>query len=257
MIDAGGETTTNAAPAWNEFAVAFVGGTYDTRIETGEEYETRTLADIFNAAPANLDKLTGPAFIPSTYAEYDARSHDAQRQHGRFVALTADVDSGDHAPKAIQQAVAAFVQDAAYLIYSSPHSRPGDRRWRVVVPLAEATSFEHWFDAQSALFAFLASRGIETDKALARAGQLYSCQMSRTNTPSPARRCAMATAHRSISSAMRPLCHALASNWPKARLRTAWRKSVAAVRRTRLSARKCAPKQQRAVPTSRAAMKQA
>ena len=172
MIDAGGESTPNAAPAWNEFSVAYIGGTYDTRIETGEEYETRTLADIFNAAPANLDKLTGPAFIPSTYAEYDARSHDAQRQHGRFVALTADVDSGDHAPKAIQQAVAAFVQDAAYLIYSSPHSRPGDRRWRVVVPLAEATSFEHWFDAQSALFAFLASRGIETDKALARAGQL-------------------------------------------------------------------------------------
>ena len=172
MIDAGGESTPNAAPAWNEFSVAYIGGTYDTRIETGEEYETRTLADIFNAAPTNLDKLTGPAFIPSTYAEYDARSHDAQRQHGRFVALTADVDSGDHAPKAIQQAVAAFVQDAAYLIYSSPHSRPGDRRWRVVVPLAEATSFDHWFDAQSALFAFLASRGIETDKALARAGQL-------------------------------------------------------------------------------------
>lgn len=163
---------TMTPPAWNGFPVAFVGGTYDSRISTGEEYETRTLADIFNAAPANLDKLTGPAFIPSTYAEYDARSHDAQRRHGRFVALTADVDSGDHAPKAIQQAVAAFVQDAAYLIYSSPHSRPGDRRWRVVVPLAEATSFEHWFDAQSALFAFLASRGIETDKALSRAGQL-------------------------------------------------------------------------------------
>lgn len=163
---------TVTAPAWNEYAVAFVAGTFDTRIETGVEYATRTLAEIFQAHPANEPKLAGPAFIPSSYAEYDARSHNAQRDHGQFVALTADVDSGDHAPKAIQIAVAAFVVDAAYLIYSSPHSRPGDRRWRVVVPLAEPTTFEQWHDAQTAFFAFLGARGIETDKALARAGQL-------------------------------------------------------------------------------------
>lgn len=157
---------------WNDHKVAFIGGTFDTRIETGEEYETRTLAELFAAGPACVDKLTGPAFIPSSYYEYDARSHDAQRTHGQYVALTADVDSGDHAPGAIQKAVAAFVADAAYLIYSSPHSRPGDRRWRVIVPLDQAVPFEQWFDAQTALFAFLGSRGIDTDKALSRAGQL-------------------------------------------------------------------------------------
>lgn len=157
---------------WNDHKVAFIGGTFDTRIETGEEYETRTLAELFAAGPACVDKLTGPAFIPSSYHEYDARSHDAQRSHGQYVALTADVDSGDHAPGAIQKAVAAFVADAAYLIYSSPHSRPGDRRWRVIVPLDQAVPFEQWFDAQTALFAFLGSRGIDTDKALSRAGQL-------------------------------------------------------------------------------------
>lgn len=168
----GPDSVESIAPAWNSFTVAFVAGTFDTRIETGEEYATRTLVEIFTAHPANEPKLAGPAFIPSSYAEYDARSHNAQRDHGRYVALTADVDSGDHGPKAIQSAVAAFVADAAYLIYSSPHSRPGDRRWRVVVPLSEQTTFGEWHDAQTALFAFLGARGIETDKALARAGQL-------------------------------------------------------------------------------------
>lgn len=157
---------------WNGFAVAFVGGTFDTRIETGEDYESRTLADIFRMSPACEDKLAGPAFIPSTYRDFDARSHTAQRERGSYVALTADIDIGDHGPKAVQQAVAAFVADGAYLIYSSPHSRPGDRRWRVVVPLAEAAAFDAWYDAQVALFAFLGARAIETDRALARAGQL-------------------------------------------------------------------------------------
>lgn len=163
---------TLTPPAWNAHTVAFINGTYDKRIDTGEEFDTRTLADLFNAGPACADKLVGPAFLPSSYHEYDARSHDAQRERGQFVALTADIDSGDHTPKAVQTAVADFVGGAAYLIYSSPHSRPGDRRWRVVVPLDQAVPFDQWFDAQTALFAFLGAKGIETDKALARAGQL-------------------------------------------------------------------------------------
>ena len=163
---------TLTPPAWNAHVVAFIAGTYDTRLDTGEEYDALTLADLFNAGPACADKLVGPAFLPSSYHEYDARSHDAQRERGQFVALTADIDSGDHTPKAVQTAVADFVGGAAYLIYSSPHSRPGDRRWRVVVPLDAPAPFDQWFDAQTALFAFLGAKGIETDKALSRAGQL-------------------------------------------------------------------------------------
>lgn len=163
---------TLTPPAWHNHVVAYIAGTFDTRLTTGEEYDTRTLADLFNAGPACADKLVGPAFLPSSYHEYDARSHDAQRDRGQFVALTADIDSGDHTPKAVQTAVADFVGGAAYLIYSSPHSRPGDRRWRVVVPLDQAVPFDQWFDAQTAMFAFLGAKGIETDKALARAGQL-------------------------------------------------------------------------------------
>ncbi len=166
------ETEPTKQPAWPEFTVAFIGGTYDTRNETGEDYETRTLAEVFAMAPAAAEKLVGPAFIPSSYHDYDARAHAVQAAKGQYVALTADIDSGDHGPKAVQGAVAEFVGDAAYLVYSSPHCRPGDRRWRVIVPLAAPAGFETWQDAQIAFYAFLGSKGIATDAALARAGQL-------------------------------------------------------------------------------------
>ena len=161
-----------AAQAWASHKVAFVAGTYDKRIDTGEEFDTRTLADIFAMAPASADKLVGPAFIPSSYHEFDARAHNVQAERGAFVALTADIDKGDHSPKVVGDAIKAFIGDAACLIYSSPHSRPGDRRWRVIIPLAEPVPFEAWHDAQTALFAFCGARGIATDPALARPGQL-------------------------------------------------------------------------------------
>lgn len=166
------ETDTAATQPWTARTVALVNGTFDTRLTTGEDYDTRTLAQIFAMSPAAMDKLAGPAFIPSSYADHDARSHEAQASKGSFVVLTADIDSGDHTAKTVQQAVAAFVGDHAYMIYSSPHSRPSERRWRVVVPLSEPATFETWFDAQTALFTFLGSKGIETDRALARPGQL-------------------------------------------------------------------------------------
>lgn len=166
------ETDTAAAQPWNDRTVALVNGTFDSRIATGEDYSVLTLAQIFAMSPAAMDKLAGPAFIPSSYHDYDARSHEAQASKGLFVTLTADIDSGDHAAKTVQQAVAAFVGDHAYMIYSSPHSRPSDRRWRVVVPLSEPAAFETWHDAQTALFTFLGAKGIETDRALARPGQL-------------------------------------------------------------------------------------
>jgi hypothetical protein len=166
------DTETTPAQAWNAHSVAYVAGTFDSRLTTGEDYSSRTLAQVWAMSPASADKLAGPAFIPSSYADYDARSHQVQADKGSFVTLTADIDSGNHSPKAVHQAVASFVGDHAYMIYSSPHSRPSDRRWRVLVPLATPADFGTWFDAQTALFTYLGAKGIETDRALARPGQL-------------------------------------------------------------------------------------
>lgn len=156
---------------WHDHRVVTFAGQFDTHTATGECYQTRALADLFDVRPVCVPKRNGPAFIPSTYADPDARSHTAQRTHGSFVALTADIDHGDHAPGYLEAEMKVLVGPAATLIYSSPHCRPGDRRWRVIVPLAEPVSFAAWHDAQTALCDHLAMCGIDPDRALCRAAQ--------------------------------------------------------------------------------------
>jgi RecA-family ATPase len=146
-------------------------GLFDSNINSGAEYDTQPLAALFSMEPWSKPKTNGPAFIPSTYCEHDAREHTAQRERGSFVALTGDIDSGDHQLEAVFDAVEAFAGTSAWLIYSSPHARPGDMRWRIIMPLAEPQPFAAWYDAQQAFFAFMEARGLTMDHALARAAQ--------------------------------------------------------------------------------------
>ena len=139
--------------------------------ESGEVYQTISLKDLFHFKPVNKEKSEGPAFLPSTYDDFDAREHNAQRVHGSFVALTADIDKGDHDLEAIKRAAASFAPKTACFVYSSANARPGDKRWRIIMPLADPQPFEAWHDAQLAFFAYLQSQGIECDYALARAAQ--------------------------------------------------------------------------------------
>lgn len=161
----------DTAPAWARRRVAVFRGLFDTKIDTGEEYETRPLASFFAMEPWSKPKTNGPAFVPSTYHEHDAREHTAQRERGSFVTLTGDIDSGNHSLDAVFDAVEAFAGASAWLIYSSPHARPGDLRWRIILPLDEPQPFDVWYDAQRAFFAFMEARGLAMDHALARAAQ--------------------------------------------------------------------------------------
>ncbi|MFM9937369.1 MAG: hypothetical protein ACKVOL_14370 [Novosphingobium sp.] len=156
---------------WREHRVVVLAGMYDYHATTGECYETRTLADMFDLNPTCKPKQHGPAFIPSSYAKYDARSHAVQQAHGSFVALTAEVDDGDHALAAVAGAIASCAGSAAHLIYSSPHARPGDRRWRAILPLAGPVPHAEWHDGQTALCDHLELVGIRPDRALCRAAQ--------------------------------------------------------------------------------------
>lgn len=159
------------APAWNGRRVMVFHGQHDTHISTGELYETRTLASLFSLDPTDLPKMDGLAFIPSTYDGHDGRNHAVQRAEGRFVALCGDVDRGNQSLERIEAQVRGFVGDAAWLIYSSAHSRPDDQRWRIIIPLAEPLPFEEWHDAQHAFFNFMEYAGIDMDRALDRAAQ--------------------------------------------------------------------------------------
>lgn len=189
---------TITAPAWQDRRVVWFQGFHDSLLaienatgeklssddrkrlkdearvraeEAGECYRSISLRDIFNFQPTAKAKMDGPAFVPSCYDNFDAREHSAQRDHGQFVALTGDIDKGDIDAAAVTKAVALFAPGAACLIYSSPHSRPGEKRWRVFLPLAEPANFYTWHDAQLAFYQFMEARGIAMDHALARAAQ--------------------------------------------------------------------------------------
>lgn len=159
------------APAWNGREVVVFHGQHDTHISTGVPYETRTLASLFALEPGNAAKLDGLAFIPSSYNGHDARNHATQRAEGSFVALCGDVDHGDHPLPRIEQLVRGFSGDSAWLIFSTAHAREDDKRWRIVIPLAQPMGFEDWHDAQHAFFNFMEYGGVEMDRALDRAGQ--------------------------------------------------------------------------------------
>lgn len=166
------QTVQKFGPAWCSHTVVVVHGQHDTRMETGEDYDARSLGSIFLMEPTDKDKLDGDAFIPSSHCDYDARSHAAQRDKGSFVTLTGDIDSGNHSLAHVESLVRGFARDSAWLIYSSAHSRPGDLRWRIIIPLEHPVSFDEWHDAQNAFFRFMERADVDMDKALDRAGQL-------------------------------------------------------------------------------------
>jgi hypothetical protein len=171
QLSTGLEHPNYTGPDWHHFPVATFAGQHDTHIDTGEDYPTVTLASIFTMEPQAKSKMAGNAFLASVYRSYDARAHETQREHGSFVALVGDVDNGDLPLETIRVATERFADGAAWLVYSSAHSRDGDQRWRMVFPLDCECNFDDWFDAQSALFTYMESAGIPMDRALSRAAQ--------------------------------------------------------------------------------------
>jgi hypothetical protein len=159
------------ASAWHSFRVPVFWGRHDTNIGTGEDYDTRRLFDLFQLSPESRPKDKAPAFLPSMYCDYDARCHEVQRERGKFVALTGDNDEGNHSRERIEQLVAEFVGESAWLVFTSSHARPNNMRWRIIVPLAEPVVFELWHDAQTAFFKFMEQNGVKMDRSLARSGQ--------------------------------------------------------------------------------------
>ena len=159
------------APAWHSIEIPVFGGR-ESNIDTGEPYQTMRLADLFTMPPASFPKIDAPAFIPSTYCEHNARAHAVQKEHGAFVALTADIDKGDQPLEAVEAVARDFAGDAAWLTYSSASSRLGHRKWRVILPLAAPIDFQTWHAAQTIFHDHLEEAGIEPDRALARAGQI-------------------------------------------------------------------------------------
>ena len=157
---------------WRNHRVVTFNGSYDSHKNSGEDYETITLGEIFDMSPGSSEKEKAPAVIPSGYHASDARSHDAQRKRGAFVAVALDIDKGNHHPDLIDGLVAQFFGDGiARRIYSTSSSSPENRKWRAIIPLAMPLPFEEWRLLSQAVHAFMAERSVICDAALARAGQ--------------------------------------------------------------------------------------
>jgi hypothetical protein len=62
-------------------------------------------------------------------------------------------------------------EEVASLIYSTASATPDQLKWRVIVPLESLLAFDAWHAACGVFFKFAASRGIDVDRSLARAGQ--------------------------------------------------------------------------------------
>lgn len=150
-------------------------GSKDTCIHNPQaEYKGITLAEIavMVGEPQATEKADAAFFIPSTYRKHDGRKHAAQREHGEYWMLAVDIDKGSPSLTDVKEAINLITGDAAALIYSSSGASEDERKWRVLIPLAEPLSGTEYVEAQMALFEQLErEHGIICDAALSRAGQ--------------------------------------------------------------------------------------
>lgn len=149
-------------------------GTLNGHPQAGSPYRTISAADIYTMAvnPGSYAKGSGPWIIPSSYHEFDSRSHEVQRDKGWFHWLAADIDNGSPPLAQVQSAVSTVLGSVYALIYSTASSTEVNRKWRVLVPVATALTGVEYRAYQTALFDALEATGLILDRALQRPGQL-------------------------------------------------------------------------------------
>lgn len=164
---------------WRDTHALIVDGKPNLHTTAGQDYSGITGATIaaMVSNPPCVEKEKAQWVIPSTYIKHDARDHDVQRQNGLFRMLVLDVDENDldlsFLIETVQQVVGTGV---SILAYSTKSSKPGDRRWRVIVPVENAIPGEDYPDTSRAFFDCLvdASKGeLIPDRALSRVGQIF------------------------------------------------------------------------------------
>ena len=138
-----------------------------------QTYPSISWADIVRMVkePQAKDKADADFFIPSTYVAHDGRSHDAQRERGKYRMLAIDIDQGNPSKDTVIQAVRDVLGDVSLIVYSSSGASPDRLKWRVLLPLAAPVAGDDYEEIQSAFFDLLRQHGITPDGALARCGQ--------------------------------------------------------------------------------------
>lgn len=159
--------------SWQDHKVCLMLGSYDSRKGKESGYGLITLGELVELKPTELEKPQANAIIPSSYCEADARSHAKQREHGLFVTLVGDIDSGNHSLEEIDDLLAdALGDEVAGLIYSTSSATADNRKWRFIIPIAEPQPYSVWKSMMHGLYAFMESKGVKLDRALLGPGQL-------------------------------------------------------------------------------------
>lgn len=152
--------------------VLTVAGTYESHRGTDQDYETISVQELMTIERTGVPKDQACWVLCSTYNGPDGRSHKAQEQFGEFVMLAVDLDTGNVQGKALVAAVQSFTGHVQMRVYSSSSATKDDRKWRVLIPLANALHFADWLAATTALNVRIeAELGHRPDRALERAGQ--------------------------------------------------------------------------------------
>lgn len=154
--------------------------------EAGKPYAKITgkaIATMVGTPPPGVPKDCAQWFIPSAYAEADARSHDMQAQLGLFHWLTLDVDQNNLDLPDVKAALVAVLGPCSKLIYSTSSATAEVRKWRALVPLQDPLQGSDYSDTQAAFFDLLegVTQGVLIcDRALQRPGQLVYLPNPRT-----------------------------------------------------------------------------
>ena len=152
--------------------VLTVVGAYDSNKGTDQIYDTISVQELMTIPRTNVPKDQARWVLCSTYNEPDGRKHKAQQERGRFVMLAVDLDKGNVQGKALVAAVQSFTGQCQMRVYSSSSATKEDRKWRVLIPLANELAFAEWLAATTALNRHIESVvGHRPDQALERAGQ--------------------------------------------------------------------------------------
>lgn len=154
-------------------AVILASGGRNSSPAAGTPYDRITWPDIVRlaAAPEARPKERARLVILSTYAESDGRTHQVQRDRGVFGGLAVDIDTGSPQLLDVVAAFKAVAGDVEAVVYSSSSATTDERKWRVLVPLANPIAGADYADTQTALFELLEARGLKCDAALARSAQ--------------------------------------------------------------------------------------
>lgn len=152
-------------------------GTPNTHPMAGQPYggitDLEIVAMIRN--PVECDKDEAPWFIPSTYREFDGRSHLVQRERGTYYALVLDIDKGAVQLPRLVDALDRATGKARVLVYATKSATAEAPRRRVIIPVSHTIAGADYPDTVAALCAMVADASggdVIGDASSERAGQV-------------------------------------------------------------------------------------